>query len=303
MAASWRPAGHRRGARPSRPGGALSAAEARLGRASPKLSKFCKIGENADILLHAEVLPRLSGAEYTISYEMLLLHDILPGDRASRTGCIVQIIGSVEGDISRQFLKNERKRLTDADPSADDAGRSAPIQVPPAGPSIGSMPHVAGGGQAYDLVLIEPTRNDRKLLNEDYPDPETITQLFRVFNIVADDAVVIAIAAIADVSTILRLLPLCGFGRPSHALLERQPASPDVLGDKIVMVAQRGRAPAVTIPGDFWNGNTSPIANTAVADLLVPDATRKLHAFATVRTSGWTSLIGDENWIERPSLQ
>ena len=55
-------------------GRVLSAAEARLGRASPKLSKFCKIGENADILLNAKVLPRLSGAEYTILREPTVGH-------------------------------------------------------------------------------------------------------------------------------------------------------------------------------------------------------------------------------------
>lgn len=282
-------------------GKVLSRAKGRLGRASPKLSKFCRIGEKASLLLHPSILSRLPATAYTIAYQMILLHDALQGDDNARAAKLIQIIEKVDGELSRKFLEEETA-IAGSTLDEDDHAQ-APNSSPESNPT-----HLNQGAEdlfrACELILIEPSATDLRVLGEDYPELGTPARSLTLFEYVADDATAIAIVPVLGLSVVaIKLLPFCGFKQISHALLLRQPLKPDVLGETMVLIAHRGKGHAVQIPTDFWSAQEGAMTSTLLADLLIPGAANKLHAFAKARVSGWLSLIGDENWVERPSLR
>jgi hypothetical protein len=86
--------------RPLIEGKIISPSEARLGLASPKLSKFRAIGQNAEILCHEQVFRYLSPG-YTLIYQVTVLYSVLDGDDAKRFEQLVRELDALS-PLSRE---------------------------------------------------------------------------------------------------------------------------------------------------------------------------------------------------------
>jgi hypothetical protein len=156
-------------------------------------------------------------------------------------------------------------------------------------------------GTTFDLLLLTPDERELARLREDYGEAEALARCLPLHRVVGPDAIAVVSGWVRDLPVILDVvLPLCGFGRRPRVLLPRPPASPDVTDADVIVVAARGEARLSPVEEITWGDD--PIEPTSVAELLVPDASGQLHVFARGASDGWTTLTGDETWVERPSL-
>jgi len=277
----------------------LSRKESRLGAADgSKLSMLYKIGEFADLLRNCEVLRRLQPG-YTILYQVTVLYKALQGDQQDRLSRLIQLLNECEGDLTREYLIRQTKLAKKAVRAAQPAARGHGAAV--------KATDLIEGGQLFDLVGLTPSREDLRLLGADYPDLSNLPRCLRVHEMVTEDAVALVLATVGDLPTIVdRLLPSCGFYGLSRVMLVRRPASPDVTTSAAIIVATRNRKTATGFPLDLWEQPEafSDLASTAAT--LFPDASHKLHVFASEATAGptdWVAIVGDDNWVERPTLR
>src|SRR5262249_30717449 len=88
-------------------GQVLSTAEAKLGRAAPKLTKLIKIGEHAE-LLRREQISRLLVPSYTTVYHVTVLFEKLSkGDEEQSIKELERILAKCPGELSRDYLIEE----------------------------------------------------------------------------------------------------------------------------------------------------------------------------------------------------
>jgi hypothetical protein len=141
-----------------------------------------------------------------------------------------------------------------------------------------------------------------RLLAETFADQSVLFRFLPFYKQIAEVAAAVMIGTVADLPVIAaKLLPCCGFKRFSHVFLIRRPASADIGTADIVVVASRGeKQPILLVVGSTKQSQINP---TVIAKRLISDAEQKLHVFAETRSDGWVSLIGDENWAERPAVK
>jgi hypothetical protein len=96
-----------------------------------------------------------------------------------------------------------------------------------------------------------------------------------------------------------KLLRLCGFARARHVLRVDDFSPIDVTERRIIVTAVRGKQRFV-LPQALAAADL--MVETVIAAGLFPDTTSRLHLFALGQSPGWTSLVGDGTWLERPSL-
>jgi hypothetical protein len=259
-------------------GNIISPNEARLGRASPKLTKLCRIGTHCELLTREEVFQYLEPG-YTILYQVIVLYHTLQGDEDVRFQNLVQILRE-ERTPSREALSNRTaaakraKRSSDSLPAPSDSAR------------------IEGNiGRTFGLVLLTPGQHDFPTLNEDYLNPPRFSQL--AYDLLAEEATAVVVARLADLPLIEnKLLPMIGFPGPSHVFLIREPGGSNVTDAEILVMADRRQTPSV--PVFRWLSPDDSFDAVSVAELLVPDTKRKLHPFAQEPATavGWLSLIG-----------
>jgi hypothetical protein len=268
-------------------GNVVSQAEARMGLASPKVSKLRTIGDHATLLLREDIFQHLSPS-YSLMHLACVLFSSLIGNEEARVGELVKIFAR-EGTLSRNFLEDQIKQVKSK-------------SVPKTSTSNGPLKRTADknaevSSHAHDVVFLEPNDRDIRRLNDDYPDE--LPPCLRVNELIAEDASAIVITRLIDLPIVVnKLLPYCGFDCPSRIMLAQDPNSRDVTNAEIVMVAVRGQK-RFDLPENFaWPPIGEPIDINSIVAALVPDVENKLHIFASDETEGWSSVIGEANWSQ-----
>jgi hypothetical protein len=272
-------------------GNIVSRSEARLGKASPKLSKFKTIGQHAEILRDERVFCYLPPA-YSVIYQATVLYSLLEGNEAHRLDQLVRELAALS-PLSRERLAarteeiKRAKKGVSALPSIADAGdHRADGDVNP----IGSI------GTDYKLVLLTPDRaRDLGRLSDDAEDPDFV-HLGR--ELLAEDAVAVVVARLADIPLIeSRLLPILGFSFISRVCLIRIPPHADVTAAEVIIFAHREET--VFAATFKWVAEGDAFDARSAVEALLPEGGRKLHLFAEESdgSSGeWLSVVGDANW-------
>jgi hypothetical protein len=213
-------------------GRVLSKAEARLGLAAPKLSKLIKIGQGADLLRRSEIAPFLMPS-YTTIYQLVVLSETLPdGHEEQKAEALVRILAACPGEISREYLIEETRRLKRARNVAKAVNG---IRLPERPPTEPKPRDLLEAGEQFDLLLLTPSKSDLGLLRTDYSDG-TLERCLPLYKLIRESAAAVIAAQIADLPLIGNvLLPLCGFssreGRPLRMFPKPKSSSrPNVAG-------------------------------------------------------------------------
>lgn len=272
-------------------GSVISFKEARLGLASPKLSKLRAIGAHAELLRREEILHHLDPG-YTIIYQVVVLYNELQGNADARFAQLAEILRT-ERPLSREALSLRTELAKRA--------KRPPVERLPTCTSSAVDPEVAGvtgrADEQFDLLLVTLSSvSDQRKLACDYSDRPPLA--LRMKDSIAPDAVAVVVARMADIPMVEnKLLPRWGFDRIARVLLLRQPAQPDVSREEVVVVAVREGWAEDQI-GIDWLSEDEAIDPTRLASRLMPDANSKLHLFAAGQSDGWLSIVGDANWSD-----
>ena len=284
----------------------LSQNEARLGLASPKLSRLCKIGKYADRLRHEEVVRyflETGCSGHTLIYQFAVLLDESPADQGEeeRVQKLVATLRRKEIETRQGMLRLTRD-VKDAkrSPSAID-----PISVEPNGidSGTGEGPSELGTtvakdlSRGFDLILATLTRSHSRKLRENWEGP-LLPRCLWTHKIVAERAVLVVVATLSDLPAIeTKLLSYCGFGGVAPRVwLPHLRADPEITGAQVVVIAECGSGDRARLSEIVWLREDEPIEPFALAARLVPDATKRLNLFASTKADGWHGLIDEDNW-------
>jgi len=285
-------------------GHVLSSAEAKLGRAAPKLSKLVMIGEHADLLRREEIFPLLVPS-YTTIYHVTVLFEKLPkGDEEQSIKELERILAKRLGDISREFLLEQTRLLkVKATPKRSAVKGATAAHVSGDPPATQKPCDLIKAGEEFDLLVLTPREKDLAHLRADYSDASTLARCLPLQRLTAHGAAAIIMARMSDVPVIEnKLLPLCGFRRLSRVLLAQRPTSPDITDAEIIIMAERGKMRLSPPEDGGWLDDAGPIDSLAIAARLCPDASSRLQVFAPAQADGWRCLVGDDSWAEVPSV-
>lgn len=185
-------------------GNIISAAERRLGPASPKLSKLRTIGKHAELLNREEIFPHLVSG-FTVIHQLLVLFKKLEGDDEERVSKLVDIL-KLQPTLSMDFLKKQtdlaKKKRNAAPPNELSAGADGLAST-----SDGAVEPVQC---KYVQVLLTPDFYDIRRVNEYYPESGDYPRCLRVHEDVDDDCTAIVVARLIDFPIVAnRLLPHC----------------------------------------------------------------------------------------------
>ncbi len=168
-----------------------------------------------------------------------------------------------------------------------------------------TLADVITAGQQFDLLFAAPTQPVIAMLDEFYVDgPGTLDRCLRVHELMAANSVAAIYTRIRHLPVIAtELLPRCGF-----AGVYRLPVvGPADLGNlsnvRVLVIARRGEPETVLPSGEVLRRARSSAEAMRIAESIMPGARRRLHIFAEADTEGWTSVIGDNTWIEAPTLR
>jgi hypothetical protein len=200
---------------------------------------------------------------------------------------------------------NNLKKIKLPDPPADDEStESEPADTSPAikGPTQSKaqpVPHeLYGTGKRFDLVVLTPGKDDLARLRD--ANLDKLGECLPVREHVGDAAAIVIAAKVADLPVVIdRLLPLCGFNRPKRILLLGQPASPDVIGAKVLVTAERGDI-AFCEPPEVWLDDAADPIDAAEG---LYEASSTLHLFATAkakRAERRCVIVGNDGWKKLP---
>jgi hypothetical protein len=239
-----------------------------------KLAMLRKIGQHADTLLQASLLCFLPG-HYSIIYQICLLIEEVGSDRA-------EFELSTRPDATRDDVVKVRAALK--------ADEREPI------PSLPPFDDTAA-----QLIVLRLRAQELRPFASDYVDVDTLDRCLRRPK-PADDAGLVGIVPILMLSTFEHaLMPLLGFGGIQKLFLESSANNSEITDLNVIVVAWRGNfrsQPLTTFPTDLGHYDV-----LALADMFFPDSTIRCQLFARARTDGWLTLIGDENWNEKPSVR
>lgn len=283
-------------------GSILTANEAKLGRSAPKISKLLKIGENEGLLRSEGIFSRLT-PEYTLVYQVCVLSDEIARSQEPETVVteIAQFLA--RSPLSREALLEETRRRKQVRKTAPSE-QTEMASRPEGGADPQTMATLVEGGQQFDLILITPGEEDLKRLRQDYAELGALEACLPFGRLTGgtENVAVVVVVRLSDLGVIeARLLPLCGFDRPSGIILPRRPTSPDITRAEVVITASRPNARLRRLDADSWTEGAGPIDFASLAKRLYPDAVRRLHVFATGQTDGWHSVVSIDSWIEKPS--
>jgi hypothetical protein len=279
-------------------GHVLSRAETRLGLAAPKLCKLVKIGQGADLLQRSQIAPFLMPS-YTTLYQLIVLSETLPdSEEEHKTAALTRILANCPGEISREYLIEETRRLKRTRGTAEAVSE---LRLPERAETDKKPRDLLEAGEQFELMLLTPSKSDLRLLRADYSDG-TLERCLPLFKLIRESAGAVIATQIADLSLIENvLLPSCGFSRLSHVLLVRRPTSLDVTDAEVVITAERGEMQLS--PSEAWLNDAERIDAPTMAARLYPLTSRRLHVFAAAHTDGWHCLVGNDSWVEEPSIR
>jgi hypothetical protein len=181
----------------------------------------------------------------------------------------------------------------DAEPDAD------PPPIKAAEPGASSKAHgLYGTGKRFDLVVLTPGKDDLARLRD--ANLDKLGECLPVREHVGDAAAIVIAAKFTDLPVVIdRLLPLCGFNRPKRSLLLGQPASPDVIDAKFLVIAERGGI-AFREPPEVWLDEAADPIDVAEG---LYEASSTLHLFATAKAKKAERrcvIVGNDGWKKLP---
>jgi hypothetical protein len=211
--------------------------------------------------------------------------------------------GTSVDDIAKRFgwKKVEIQNLVDAirqGPASGDDEVATDNELTAVGTTLAGLIRV---GATFDLLLLTPDEGELTRLREDYGEADALERCLPLHAVVGPDAVAVVSGRVSDLVVIQNLLQLCGFGRRPRIFLPRPPALPDVTDDDVIVAVARGEARLSSTKVAWFKGD-DPIEPGSIAELLAPEASRRLHVFAPEALNGWTTVAGDDTWLEMPSL-
>jgi hypothetical protein len=237
-----------------------------------KLAMWRKIANNADTLLQPAWLCLLP-AHYSIIYQICLLIEDVGSERA-----LAALAG--RHDLSREDVITVRAQQSGND---DPSAPAAPADLE---------------GSATQLFAVRLTALDARYFSQDYASADTLAKCLRRPD-PADNAGLVVVAPIRFVGAIERaFMPLLGFGSPDSFFLQAARNQPEITDSEIILVARRGNyrhQPLLTFP-------SNDAGVLSLAENFFPDCRVKCQLFAEQPAEGWSTLIGDVNWFERPKL-
>jgi hypothetical protein len=219
-----------------------------------------------------------------------------------------EILAACDGMVTRRFIQGQRELLkkppaiedtiqgtvdsTATSPVADDAAMEVSGDDLTSGMGSIAAPAKSPDRRPISVLLLTPKSNDaHSMAKEDVSDGQP--RCFGLGDEVADDAIMIIAAPIGVLASLAKLLHWWRFERFSHIYLTASPEGPDITRAKALAVCQRGSL-KVTNPITGWLGREDPLL---LADVLTQGiAGRRTHLFASEKTAGWESIVGDANW-------
>jgi hypothetical protein len=157
--------------------------------------------------------------------------------------------------------------------------------------------------KSFDLVLVTPSNDEIALLKDDYP-PHSLERCFPLARLVTERTMpsVVALAIEAKwLSVAAKILSLAGRRDADQSLLMEKPHSPDISGNKVLLLSPAGgERSSLKRRTAKWPEEPSDLPSTIQA--LYPSLRRRLHVFGSELRKGWTSLVGDQNWINLPKV-
>jgi hypothetical protein len=149
-------------------------------------------------------------------------------------------------------------------------------------------------------VVLTPGKDDLARLRD--ANLDKLGECLPVREHVGDAAAIVIAAKVIDLPVVIdRLLPLCGFNRPKRILLRSQPASPDVIGAKVLVTAERGDIAFREPPGVWLDDAADPI--DAAEGLYEASSTLHLFATAKAKKAEWRCVVvGNDSWKKLPEV-
>jgi hypothetical protein len=209
--------------------------------------------------------------------------------------------------VSNCYDSNSAQDPTDADASAAEdgpkPGDAEPDADPPPVEAVESRasaePHeLYGTEKRFGLVVLTPGKDDLARLRD--ANLDKLGECLPVREHVGDAAAIVIAAKVIDLPVVLdRLLPLCGFNRPKRVLRLGQPASPDIIDDKVLVTAERGDI-AFREPPEVWLDEAADPIDAAEG---LYEASSTLHLFATAKAkkAEWRCVVvSTDSWQKLP---
>jgi hypothetical protein len=244
-------------------------------KANGKLAMLAKIGRHAATLLQPSMLCLLS-ANYSTIYQICLLIEEVGVERAQREL-------SKHRDYIREDIIKMRAELTKPD--------AAPAPVAP----------LTFDDSAAQLFALRLLSDDVRIFASDYADKDTLDECLRRPP-PADDAGLVALVSLVNLGTFERaLMPLLGFGKTHRLYFQSALDQPDVTDHDVIVIARRGNFRPQLMTA--FSSESARHEILTLATFFFPGCHAKCQMFAEARADGWSTLIGDENWIEKPSVR
>jgi hypothetical protein len=247
-----------------------------------KLSMLRKIGAHADLLLDQRLFKFLEPGR-SILFHVVRLYEELQGDHEQRVTELAKRFG-VQGALSRSFLIDQIK--------AEEQAKGKGHKVKSAEPWASATKSDADLGE-FDLVLLTPSQEE--LLRLEQYSFDEIPRRFLGELRLSDAGYGIAVARLADISKVERLLEAFGFAQVSHVILTHVPDDPIVTNATVAVLGERIAATVINADAFEWCLPGEALDVHALADRLTPSAKNRLHLFASDEAEGWTSVVSEAN--------
>lgn len=284
--------------------GVLTPNDAKLGvEKSSKMSKLRTIGRHERTLRLPEVA-RFLEPSYTAIYATAQLIELLPADdHEQKVRTLVSALEACPGGSMRDFLEGRIKEIK----SARTLRKSSRLPAVPAAPSATSanptLLELIEARAQFDLAVLDIS-DKSAVIRADYAPGSSLVDCLPLREVMADGAAVLVGGRTSDIPAIVtKLLPACGFARPTDIILLRRPKTPRIINDQVVVVASRGTLQSSFRGDDDWLNEGEEVDLRTIAEQLYPDAVSKLHVFAEAQSGDWACLIGLDSWIKQPSVR
>lgn len=251
----------------------LTADEAKEGTSSSKLSKYRLAGEYADCLIHPELRPYVDRG-YTAAYRVAHRIKYQPGKtHEERLARFLKKLRATGERLTKKFLEKEAAAAKNLKAAAHWHARH----------QNGMLRPRCSEGLAADLVLITPNVEQIK----DSIDSQKNRSAY--IGDLTEGAIGIAVTPFRYSCVMRKLLEKSGFTKFTHVLLTKQPAKPDIVDAKIVIIAGAPLATHKRIQEKeiTWLKQPNNCDWRKIVERWIPDAMHKRHAYAQDAAEGW----------------
>jgi hypothetical protein len=190
-----------------------------------------------------------------------------------------------------------------ADTPAPDEKSTKPAESKPRPTNDGpkaSRPHeLYGTNKKFDLVVLTPSRDHLARARD--ANLAALGECLPLREHVGEAAAVVIAVKLTDLPVVIdRLLPTCGFKRPTRVLLLGQPKFADVVNARVLVTAERGDI-TFSAPEGWLDDTTDPVD---LAEGLY-EASDTLHLFAAAAAKDNQArlvIVGNDSWKKWPVL-